>query len=387
MHDGVGLLRGGHGFVLERLARRRPDELQPAPRRTTPRASTRSAVAAACLELQRRAVCCESADRGTRRRAADRPSERRRCRRGRAGRCIVPMTPSRYVPVTGGVNVPDPAHAEVVRRSSPDAARPRAQSASTVVSVAVKTGVPLHRACWRSTRREARAAVRRAQHGRRHGARAPGSRRRGRSRARRARACRARDRLANAAQRRDRRLRDAVVVAEQHAPLVGVGADDGDRAEVLAERQRVALVLEQHDRLARDLPRERRGARAGRAPRRGSAPTARVSGGSNMPSLKRARNSRAHRRVDLRLGDEPLLHRVDEIRVDAASSRDPCPSSRRAPRPPARSARPCGAGRCRRSRRSRRRCSRGTSTRRAGCPRAAGRCRTRPCRRRGCTRT
>src|SRR3712207_8177075 len=39
-------------------------------------------------------------------------------------------------------------------------------------------------------------------------------------------------------------------------PYTTLFRSDGDRAEVLAEGQRVAVVLEQHDRFASDLPRD-----------------------------------------------------------------------------------------------------------------------------------
>ncbi len=48
-------------------------------------------------------------------------------------------------------------------------------------------------------------------------------------------------------------VRRVGVVAQQVARVVGVGADDGDRGERPGQRQQVALVLEQHERLARDL--------------------------------------------------------------------------------------------------------------------------------------
>ena len=56
-----------------------------------------------------------------------------------------------------------------------------------------------------------------------------------------------RDPLADARERCGGTRRLAVVVAEQDRHLVGVRADDGNRLEVLAQREGVVLVLEQHD--------------------------------------------------------------------------------------------------------------------------------------------
>jgi hypothetical protein len=101
--------------------------------------------------------------------------------------------------------------------------------------------------------------------------------------------------------------------------LIGVGADDGDRPDVLAERQRVAVILEQHDRLAGDLAREV-AVRRLIEHREGDAGPAHALERVEHPQLHAGDEEPAHRRVDLALGDEALLHRVDELRVDAAEA-------------------------------------------------------------------
>jgi hypothetical protein len=46
------------------------------------------------------------------------------------------------------------------------------------------------------------------------------------------------------------------VIAELVVDAVGVGADDGDRFDVLLQRQNFAGVFQQHDRFGGDLPGE-----------------------------------------------------------------------------------------------------------------------------------
>jgi hypothetical protein len=118
-----------------------------------------------------------------------------------------------------------------------------------------------------------------------------------------------RELLLDAGERRRRSRGPAVVVAEQHAAVVGERPHHGDPGRRLRERQH-PVVLQQHDRLARELPRK--------LPVRGAVELAvgqlrrlhaleRI----EQPDLEADAQHALERRVDFDLAEQPLLHRVD----------------------------------------------------------------------------
>src|SRR5947207_5472215 len=127
-----------------------------------------------------------------------------------------------------------------------------------------------------------------------------------------------RDGLADASQRCHGIRRDSVVIAEQHAPLVGVRPDDRDRSEVAPQRQQVARVLEQHHGLARHL--ERQGP-VGRLVEHADRDLRPAHGGGRVEHAEpEPRHEQAgDRGVDGLLTDQALVHRIHQVRVLAAA--------------------------------------------------------------------
>ena len=123
---------------------------------------------------------------------------------------------------------------------------------------------------------------------------------------------------ADATERRHGIGGDAVVVAEQHAPLVGVRPDHRDRPQVASQRQQVAVVLEQHDRFAGHLERQRPVGwlveHADRDPR----PAHRIGRVEHAEAEARQEQAR-DRAVDGPLADQVLAHCVEQARVLATA--------------------------------------------------------------------
>ena len=167
---------------------------------------------------------------------------------------------------------------------------------------------------------------------------------------------------------RDRPRRRPVVVAEQRHHLVGVRADDGEGLECVAGERQDAVVLEQHDRSPAPCGGRGHRARSDWFTLYGICAYGTRSGGSNIPSRKRASINRVTATSIVLLGDQalrppPSSARGTSCRIRGRSPR--CTPSAAASSGVAHDlVRPC---RCRRSRRSRRRRSPRSPSRGAGC--------------------
>jgi hypothetical protein len=96
----------------------------------------------------------------------------------------------------------------------------------------------------------------------------------------------------DARQRRHRMRRLAVVVAQQHFHRIRIRSDHRDGLRLAAQRQHAALVFQQHDGFARHFQRQLLVLRAVVHAVWNLRPVRTISGGSNMPSRKRAVSSR-----------------------------------------------------------------------------------------------
>jgi hypothetical protein len=98
--------------------------------------------------------------------------------------------------------------------------------------------------------------------------------------------------------------RRAVIVAQQHQSVIRVGADHGDRPDILAQRQKATLILKQHQGLPGDLQGQ---GLVGHAVNRfgGDVGKRHPLGGSNIPKRKRMVNKYASALSISRSGSQP----------------------------------------------------------------------------------
>ena len=121
---------------------------------------------------------------------------------------------------------------------------------------------------------------------------------------------------AYAVERGDRADRGAVVIALKHAEVVGVSADDRDLRAGL-QRQPVGGVLEQHDRLAGRLQRDR--LMGGRADLIGADAAVRAGAAERDAQRLACAEGAGERGVDLGLGDQALFQRLGQRGIGAAA--------------------------------------------------------------------